>query len=71
MLIRKQELDSTEWLRVFTNKNVDGICNVMRKSGSMNANERPDRGQQVSVITQENLNSYSILGGDAPLIGRL
>ena len=55
MLIREQGLDSNERLRVLTNKNVDNICNVMRKPGSKNAIRMPNRGQQVSVIAQENL----------------
>ena len=55
LLIRGQGLDSHERLRVLTDKNVDDICNVMRKPGSKNVNGVPDRGQQVSVIAQENL----------------
>ena len=46
-------LDSPERLRV-TNKNVDDICNVLRKPGGKNADEMCHRGQQVSVIAQEN-----------------
>ena len=53
--IRQQGLDSPERLRVPTDKNVDDICNDMRKPGSKNANETPNRGQQISVISQENL----------------
>ena len=55
LLIREQELDSPERLRVLTDKNVDDICNVLRKQGSKNANWMPKRGQQVSVTAQENL----------------
>ena len=33
--------------------------------------ETSDRGQQVSIIAQKILSSYSIIIGDAPLIGRL
>ena len=55
LLLREQGLDNPEKLRVLTDKNVDDICNVMRKTGSKNANGTPDRGQQVSVIAQENL----------------
>ena len=53
--IREQGLDSPDRLRVLTDKNVDDICNVMRKSGGKNADGMPDRGQQVLVIAQENL----------------
>ena len=56
LLIREQGLESPDWLRVFTDKNVNDIWNVMRKPGVKNANEMPDRGQQVSVIVQESLN---------------
>ena len=55
MLVREQELDSPARLRVLTDKIVDDICNVMRKPGGKNANGMPNRGQQVSVIAQENL----------------
>ena len=36
-------------------KNVNDICNVMRKPGGNNANAMPNRRQNVSVIAQENL----------------
>ena len=55
LLIREQGLDSLERLRVLVDKNVDDICNVMRKPGGKNAHGTPNRGQQVSVIAQENL----------------
>ena len=55
LFIRKQGLNSSERLRVLTDKNINDICHVVRKSGSKNANETSDRGQQVSVIAQENL----------------
>ena len=55
LLIREQGLDSPGRLRVLTNKNVNDICNVMREPGGKNANGMPNRGQQVSVIAQENL----------------
>ena len=56
LLIREQELDNPDRLRgVLTDKNVDDICNIVRKSGSKNANRTSNRGQQVSVITQVNL----------------
>ena len=61
LLIREQGLDCPERLRVLINKNVDDICNVMRKLGSKNVNEMPDRGQQVSVIAQENLKQAAFL----------
>ena len=54
LLIREQGLDHPDRLRVLTNKNVDYICNVMRKPGSKNANGTPDRGHHVLVIAQEN-----------------
>ena len=47
MLIREQGLDSPERLIVLMDKNVNNICNVVRKPGSKNANVMPDRGQQV------------------------
>ena len=54
LLIRQQGLDNHNRLRILTNKNVDDICNVVRKRGSKNANGTPKRGQQVSMIAQEN-----------------
>ena len=51
VLIREQGLESPERLQVLSDNNVDNICNVMRKNGD----GMPDRGQQVSVIDQENL----------------
>ena len=61
LLIREQGLDNPDRLRVLTDKNVDDICNVMRKPGGKNANGTPDRGQQVSVIAQENLKLTAFL----------
>ena len=55
LLIRKQGIDSAERLRALTDKNVDDICNVMRKLGGKNADGMLNRGQQVSAIAQENL----------------
>ena len=46
-LIDKKGLDSSNQLQTFTDMNVHDICNVMRKT--------PHRGQQVSVMAQENL----------------
>ena len=54
-LIKEQRLDSPERLRVLQEEVIDDICNGMRKPGRNNANRMPDRGQQVSVIAQENL----------------
>ena len=71
LFIREQELDSLVRLRVLTDKNVDDICTVMRKPGCKNANGTPDRGQQVSVIAQENLKLAALLFHNAPLIGKL
>ena len=61
MLIREQGLDSPDMLRVLTSKNVDDICNIVRKTGSKNAIEMPNRGQQISVIAQENLKQAAFL----------
>ena len=54
LLVTEQGLDNSEKLRVLTDKNVDDICNVMRKPGCKNANRTLDRGQKVLVIAQEN-----------------
>ena len=61
LLIREQGLDSPDRLRLLSDKNVDDICNVMRKPGGKNANRMPDRGQQVLVIAQENLKLAAFL----------
>ena len=45
LLIREQGLDIPNKLRALTDKNGNDICNVMRKPGSKNVNETPDRGQ--------------------------
>ena len=50
LLIREKELNSLERMRVLINKNVDEICNVMRKPGGKNANGMPKRGHQLLVI---------------------
>ena len=55
LLIREQGWNSPERLRDFTSKNVDDIYNVIRNPDSKNANGMPNRGQQASVIAQENL----------------
>ena len=59
LLIREQGLDSPDRQRVITDKNVDDLCNVMRKPGDKNAD--PNREQQVSVIAQENLKLAAFL----------
>ena len=61
LLVREQGLDNSDSLRVLTNKNVNDICNVVRKPGSKNANMTPNRGQQVLVIAQENLKLAAFL----------
>ena len=45
LLIREQGLDSPERPRVPTDKNVDDICNVVRKPDGKNDNGTPNRGQ--------------------------
>ena len=55
LLVREQGLDNPDRLRVLINNNVKDIYNVMRNPGSKNADGMPNRGQQVSVIPQENL----------------
>ena len=52
LLVRDQGLDSHERMRVFMDKNVDDICNVMRNPGIKKADGAPDRGHQLSVISQ-------------------
>ena len=61
LLVRDQGLDAFERLRVLPDKNVDDIYNVIRKPGGKNANKMPSRGQQVSVIAQENLKLATFL----------
>ena len=46
--IQSQGLDCSERQRVLTNKNLDDIYNVIRKSGSKNANEISDRLKAIS-----------------------
>ena len=38
LLVREPRLDSSERLRVLIDKNVNDICNVVRKPGSKKAN---------------------------------
>ena len=47
LVVREHGLDSPDRLRVLTDKNVDDICNVVRKPGGKNANGMPNMGQQV------------------------
>ena len=61
LLVREQGLDNLDTMRFLTDKNLDDICNVVRKPGSKNANGMPDREQQVSVIAQENLKLAAFL----------
>ena len=51
LLVREQGLESPERFRVLTDKNVDDIYNVLKKSGIKNPNKMPKKGQHVSVIT--------------------
>ena len=55
LLVSKQGLDRHDRPRVLTDKSFDDICNVVRKPGGKNADGTPNRGQQVSMIAQENL----------------
>ena len=59
--IIEQGLDNPDRLRVLTDKNVNDICNVVRKPGGKNVNWTHDRGQQVSMISQENLKVTAFL----------
>ena len=61
LLIREHGLDSLDKLRVLMDKIVDGICNVVKKSGNKNAERMPNREQQVSVMVQENLKLAAFL----------
>ena len=47
--------------RVIPDKNVDNICNVIRTPGGKNDKGMANRGQQISVIAQENLKLAVIL----------
>ena len=53
LLIREQELDSSNVLQVLMNKHVNDIHNVMRKHGGKNAYGMPNKGEQILVIAQE------------------
>ena len=54
LLVREHGLNSPDRLRVLTDNNVNDICNVVRKSGSKNANRTRQRAA-CSVIAQKNL----------------
>ena len=42
LLFREQGPDSPDQLHVLTDKNVDDICNIMRKQDGRNTNRMPD-----------------------------
>ena len=44
LLIREQVLDISKRLRALTDKNVNDICNVVRKPGGKNTDKMPERG---------------------------
>ena len=48
-------------MEIFKDKNVDDICNDIRKPGNKNADGMPDKGQQVSVTAQEKLKLAAFL----------
>ena len=60
LLVNEQGLERPYQLCVLTNKTVNDICNVWKPHGK-NANRMPDRGHQVSVIAQENLEQAAFL----------
>ena len=65
LLVREQGLDRPERLGAFMDKNVNEICNVMKKPGGKNVEGLPNRGQKVSVIAHKNLklaSFYTIIG---------
>ena len=55
MLVREHGLNSPDRLQALNDKNVDDICDVMKKPGGKNANRMPDKGQQVSDKDEENV----------------
>ena len=61
LLVIEQGLDNPDRLRVLTDKNVDNICNVIRKPCDKNADGTLNIGQQVSVIAQEKLELTTFL----------
>ena len=54
LLIREQSLGSLGRLKIFTDNNVNNICNVRIKPGCKNAKETPKKEHQLPVIAQEN-----------------
>ena len=54
-LITHQRTGSIHSNKALADKNINDICNVIRKPGRKKQNGMPDKGQQISVITQENL----------------
>ena len=61
LFIREHGLDIPDRLSILTDENFNDICNIVMKTGGKNANGTPDRGQQMSVIAQENLMLAAIL----------
>ena len=59
--MKEPMLDSTDSLQVLTHKNVNDICNVMRKQGSKNVKGTPNREQLVSVTAQQHLKLAAFL----------
>ena len=55
LLEGEQESHSPERLRVLIHKNVNDICNIVRKSGGKNADGMTNRWKQILAIAQENL----------------
>ena len=55
LLFREQELGCPKRLQVFTDKNVNNICNIVSKPVGKNADGTSDREQQVSTIAQKSL----------------
>ena len=49
LLIKEQGLNNPDTLRVLTDKNVDNICNVVRKPGGKNANGMPIQGSKFQL----------------------
>ena len=58
---QEQCLYSPDRMHALTNKNINDICNVIRKSCDKNADRMPDRGQQVSFLVQKNLELATFL----------
>ena len=61
LLVREQGQGNPDRLRVLTDPNIDDICSVVRKPDRKNADRMTERGQQVSVIAQENLKLAAFL----------